>query len=221
MKYIFACAFLFLSEKTFSQTFLNAYKDFYTIIITKDQQLDSLIRASNKPYTRKNKKRISKIKRDRLELLSKQVLQFDTIFQKYKAETGFDFNNADSLIMIYQTSIETNLRDYIIYSGNDTISYGESWKMASIHSMKKEIVYKPFLDTVKRPKGLKVITDRDSLLTIASKRNCGSVQLLANESKVFDGATSTIIMAKRVNGQYYIEECFLPPFAFVPIWRKE
>ena len=93
--------------------------------------------------------------------------------------------------------------------------------MAGLHNFRRKIVNEPFFDTTGRQTGYKIIDVRDSLLTIANNRTCITAQILAKESQVFDGETSTIIYGKKNNGSYQIEECLLPAFSFVPIWRKE
>ncbi len=189
-----------------SQTFLDGYKNF---------RLDK-IKTLNSA-----KKQVKQDDLKRILLLNKQIEQFDTIFKSYYGKTGFDFNNSDSLTIVYQTEIETNLSDYIIWAGKDTITYGESWFEETLHSRKKIIQYKPFLDTTQRPKGIKVIDERDSLMTLVSKKDCETAQRLSKENSVFDAMSSTIIFAKKIKGQFIITECHLQPFGFIPIWRKE
>lgn len=219
MRLLFFLPFLFFGELLSGQTFLVSYKDFYTTKIkqTTNFLVSTPIDGDIKILDRK----IEKAKKSQLDVLRRQIKQFDTIFKAYKRKTGFDFNTANSLTLIYQTRIESNLRDFIFYSGKDTISYGELWFVEPGHKTRKIIQYKSFLDTTSRPKGIKVIDVRDSLLTITSNRNCGTVQLQINENKVLGGSSSTIVFATKQSDRFYIEECFLEPFGFVPIWREE
>lgn len=219
MRLLFILPLLFFGQFLRGQTFLDSYKDFYTTKIKQSTKflISTPIDGDIKIIARK----IKKAKKTQLDLLRRQIKQFDTIFKAYKSKTGFDFNTANSLTLIYQTGVESNLRDFIIFSDKDTISYGELWFVEPGRKSRKVIQYKPFLDTTSRPKGIKVIDVRDSLLTIASKRNCGTVKLQIKESKVLDGSSSTIVIATKQNDRFYIDECFLEPFGFVPIWRKE
>ena len=219
MKILFILPFLFFGQLLSGQTFLDSYKDFYTKKIK--QSTTILISTPIDGEIEFIDRKIKKAKKAQLNLLLRQIKQFDTIFKAYESKTNFDFNRADSLILIYQTGVESNLRDFIIFSGKDTISYVELWLVEPGRKARKVIQYKPFLDTTSRPKGANVFDVRDSLLTIASKGNCGTVQLQTNESKVLDGSSSTIVIARKQNNRFNIEECFLEPFGFVPIWRKE
>jgi hypothetical protein len=219
MRYLFFLPLLFCGQHLSGQTFIDSYKDFYTTKIKQSTtfSISTPIEGDIRAIGRK----IKRAKKAQLDRLRQQIKQFDTIFNAYKRKTGFDFNTASSLTLIYQTEIESNLRDYIIFSGRDTISYGEIWFVEPGKKTRKVIQYRPFLDTTSRPKGFRVYDVRDSLLTIASKRNCGTVQLQIKESKVLDGRSSSIIIATKQSGRFFIEECFLEPFGFVPIWRKE
>lgn len=182
--------------------------------------MDSLRKTELNKKLNLKKKDIKEAKKRSKIQFDKQIKQFDTIFRSYKNKTGFDFHSADSLLIIFKTDIQTNLKQFIIISGNDTITYGEKWKMLGLHSFEREIVYKPFLDTVKQ-KGFIVISDRDSLITLATKRDFITMQKLAKENACYDGSTSTIIFAKKMDKHYQFEYHYLMPFAFVPIWRKE
>ncbi len=219
MRFFFFLPFLFFGQLLNGQTFLDSYKDFYTTKIKQSTKFDisTPIDGDIKIIERK----FRKAKKIQLDQLQRQIMQFDTIFKAYKKKAGYDFNTANSLTLIYQTGVESDLRDFIFFSGKDTVSYGELWFVKPGHKTRKIIQYKPFLDTTTRPKGIKVIDVRDSLLTIASKRNCGTIQLQTKENKVFDGSSSTIVIATKQSDRFYIEECFLEPFGFVPIWRKE
>jgi len=221
MKHLLLFISLITTQTLYSQTFLESYKRFQEIKIIRDNQLDSLRKTEGNKILKLTKSKIKKSKKDRLTYLKEQIIQLDSVFQRYKKQTGFNFNTADSLFVVFQTGVESNLRSFIIWSGNDTISYSEEWEMIGLHNYRRKVIYQPFLDTTAKPKGYKVISDRDSLLTIAANRSCGTAQLLAKGNQVFGGASSTIIFAKRINGNYFIDECFLPPFSFVPIWRKE
>jgi len=211
---------LTVGQIAYSQTFLDDFRKFKLQEIEENKLLDSLRKTEQNKTLKLTKKKIKKSKEQWRTQLDKQIGQFDTVFKAYKSKAGFDFNSADSLLIVFQTDIQSNLNQFIILSTNDTITYGERWKMLGLHSYEKEIVYEPFLDTTK-PKGFQIIDDRDSLLTLAGNRDFVTAQKLAKENPCYDGSTSTIIVAKKIKAQYRFEQCFLQPFTFVPIWRKE
>jgi hypothetical protein len=201
---------LLFSNVSNSQTFIDAYNQHQFDNIFTQKAIDSM---------NASKRKIKKYKRLTAPYLIHLNPQFDTIFLAYKRETGFDFNIADSLTIVYQTNVESKLKSIILFSGSDTISYAETY-LIIMHRAKKEIVYTPFINN-STTNGIKIITDRDSLLTLVAKRDFQTAQRLANENPVFDGASSTIIIAKKMNSRYSIEQYNLPPFSFVPILRKE
>lgn len=221
MRLIPLLLFLLVGRISIGQTFLDSYKTFQLAKIKSDKILDSLRKTEYNKTLNLTKKQIKENKSNRKHLLDKQIIQFDTIFKSHYKKTRFNFNTADSFILVFQTGIETNLSDYIFWTGNDTISYGELWSIATLHSTKKIIQYKPFLDTTRRPKGIKVINERDSLIKLATKRDCKTAQRLSKENPVLDGMNSTILFVKKVGGQYIIDECHIQPFGLVPIWRNE
>lgn len=220
MRRLLLFIFLAVGQIAYSQTFLDDFRKFKLKEIKADNILDSLRKTEQNKTLKLTKKKIRKSKQQWRTQLDKQLRQFDTVFKAYKSKAGFDFNSADSLLIVFQTDIQSNLNKYIIISTNDTITYGERWKMIGLHSYEKEIIYEPFLDTAK-PKGFVIIDDRDSLLTLAGNSDFVTAQKLAKENPCNDGSTSTIIVAKKINALYSFEHCFLQPFTFVPIWRKE
>ena len=193
-----------------SQTFLHDYKDFYI------QRLDTLKSNKNNQELKTSGKWLKQYKVN----LERQIFQLDSLFSIYKEKNNFNFNTVDSLIIIYQTSIESDLSDYIIYSGKDTISFTEFYIRRKPSWLNKKIMYSPFINKSDRKDFIK-IDDRDSLLILANRRDFSTALRLAKENPVLDGASSTIIFAKKVTGKYEIESCFLQPFGFLPIWRKK
>jgi hypothetical protein len=204
-----ACLIL-ISQLVHCQVFLNDYRE-YCII-----RLDSLRDTSRDQNLKTSAKWIKQYK-DNLEA---QIIEFDSVFSDYKKKINFDFNTADSLIIIYQTSIESDLSDYIIYSGKDTISFSEFYFGKKPPRFQKRIMCRPFLYKTERI-GYIETDDRDSLLILANNRDFSKAIKLAKENPVLDGASSTIIFARKTTGKYAIERCFLQPFGFLPIWRKK
>ena len=133
-----------------SQTFLHAYEKY---------RLDRADTLSNP----KTKKRIK-------SFIKSQIIELDTIFQSYKSKTNFDFNNADTLFLIYDSPAESPfIGNVIIWSGKDTITYKQGFETIKPFKYKRIITYEPFT-AIDRPKGFKVVTERDSLITLVSKR---------------------------------------------------
>jgi hypothetical protein len=221
MRLITLFLFLLGGHISIGQNFLDSYESFQLEKIKSDKILDSIRKTEYNKTLNLTKKKIKQTKVNQKRLLKNQISQFDTIFKSYYKKTGFNFNTADSFTLVYQTGIETNLSDYIFWTGKDTISYGELWFVETLHSTKKIIQYKPFLDTTQRAKGIRVINDRDSLLTLATKKDCKTAQRLSKENPVLDGMSSTILLVKKIDGKYLINECYLQPFGFVPVWRYE
>jgi hypothetical protein len=209
-RFIFFFSLIFSTQILCSQTFLHDFRDFWI------QRLDTLKETNRDQGLKISEKWIKQYK----DNLDQQILELDSIFSIYKKKNNFDFNIADSLIIIYQTSIESDLSDYIIYSGIDTISFTEFYIRKKPSGFQKRIMYKPFLNKSER-KDLIEIDDRDSLLKLANKRDYSTALRLAKENPVLDGASSTIIFAKKIPGKYAIESCFLQPFGFLPIRRKK
>lgn len=221
MRLLILLLFLLIGHISIGQTFLDSYRTFQLAKIKSDKILDSLRKTEYNKTLNLTKKQIKENKLNRKRLLDKQIIQFDTIFSSYYKRTGFNFNTVDSFICVIQTGIETNLSDYIFWTGKDTISYGELWFVATLHSTKKIIQYKPFLDTTLRTNGIKLFNDRDSLMMLATNKDCKEAQRLSKENPVLDGMSSTFLFVKKIDGQYIIDECHIQPFSFVPIWRKE
>lgn len=204
-------AFLILFNQGLSaQSFLRDFEKY---------RIDKLVSIKETRKSKGLKTSANWIKEYKLNL-DRQIKQFDSVFSFYKKSGNYDFNSADSLIIIFQTGMENNLSDYIIFNETDTISYAETYFKFKSQKYIKKIVYTPFLDTT-QSNGLVRFDDRDSLLILASQKDFPTALRLAKEHPVFDGACTTIIFAKQVNGRYLIDECFLPPFGLLPKWRKK
>ena len=216
---IFLLYLLLVSLNIRSQsTFLDSFKKFGTKAIKRDHTLDSIRRAGHlKGITKKN---VKESKVQALQQLDSLCALLGRVFKRYKAEKGFDFNTADLLTIVYQTSVESQLREFIIISGRDTLSFKENWTSIGVHSAVRGIEYVPLLDKV-NVEGLRTVDSKDSLLTLISRRDLVATRNLARENPVLDGSTTTVILAKRLGVEYLIEEWFLPPFDFVPVVRLE
>lgn len=191
-----------LTQFGYGQTFLDAYKKY------------RLERAD----TLSNSKTRKKIK----SFIKSQIIELDTIFQSYKAKTNFDFNTADTLFLIYDSPAESPFTsDIIIWSGKDTISYRQGFESIKPFKNKRIITYKPFIEQVDRPKGLKVMTERDSLVTLVSKRDFKTINHLGDNQTINDGSYVSIYVAYKEGGHYKFETCFPKQFLILDVYRKE
>lgn len=194
--------FISLTQVCYGQSFLDAYKKY------------RLERAD----TISNSKTRKKIKR----FIKSQIFELDTIFRAYKAKTSFDFNLADTLFLIYDSPAESPFTsDIIIWSGKDTISYGQGFETIEPFKNKRIITYKPFIQQVDRLEGLKIVTERDSLLTLVSKRDFTAINLLGKNQSINDGSNISIYVAYKANGQYKFEARFPKRFMVREAYRRE
>jgi hypothetical protein len=183
------------------QTFLDAYKSY---------QLDRADTLSNQK-ARKNIK----------SFVKSQIAELDTIFQSYKAKTNFDFNTADTLFLIYEAPVESPFSNaIIIWSGKDTISYKQEFETIKPFKYKRVITYEPFIPKVDRPKGFRVVTERDSLITLVSKRDFNTINQLGNNQSFNDGSHVRIYVVYKDNRQYRFETCFPKQFMIRDIYKK-
>ena len=199
---IIAILLILITHSGYSQTFLDSYKNY---------RLD---RAD----TLSNTKARNKIK----NFIKSQNVELDTIFKTYKAKTNFDFNTADTLFIIYDSPAESPFTsDIIIWSGNDTISYRQGFETVKPSIYKRIITYKPFNLKVDKPKGFKVVTERDSLVTLVSKRDFITINHLGDNQSINDGSFVKIYVAYKDNGHYKFETCFPNQFIIRDVYRKE
>jgi hypothetical protein len=219
MRLIILVTFLIVGHFSSGQTFTDAYRKFQTARIKSDNLLDSLRKTEYNKSHIITKKIIKKNKKDRQILLSKQILEFDMVFRTYKTKHRFDFNTADSLVIFYQTDVQTQLNDFIVLSGKDTVTYGEDWRMISLHQFEREVIYKPFFPNLGY--NVNYTEARDTLLALVTKNDFATAKRLEKEHPVLDGASSTIILAKKVGGHYVIAEYHFRPIGLVPIRKPE
>lgn len=180
--------FLLLKCSLYSQNFLTSYEEYKL-------------------------KRLSKLKprndRVRLENFHKsQTTELDSIFQSYKARKGFDFNIADTIYLIYNWDVSSPFTsDIIIWSGKDTISYTQGYELIEPHKRKRIITYTPFLSDYEHIDGFKTVTERDSLITLVSKRDYNTILNLGDNQGFIDGGKYHIYVAMKENNNYKIEFC--------------
>jgi hypothetical protein len=203
MRHLILFILLILSTHSgYCQTFLDAYKKY------KLDRTDTITNAS----TRKRIKSFAK----------SQIVELDTVFQSYKAKTNFDFNTADTLFLIYDSPAESPFTsDIIIWSGKDTISYRQGFETIKPFKYKRIITYTPFIPRVDKPNGFKVVTERDSLVTLVSERDFVTINHLGDNQNISDGSYIRIYIAYKVDGQYKFETCFPKQFVIRDVYRKE
>lgn len=193
---------MFSASVTRSQFFLAAFKEYkFSKIVPKLK---------------------SKQRKEFIRLTNEFNAELDTIFNSYKSKTGFNFNTADSLFMIIESPVEAPfLGDIIIWSGKDTLSYSRELKTLQPYKYEKKVVYKPYLVSFSKLTGYKEITERDSLVTLVSKRDFTTIQNLGKNQSLLDGSEVIIYVAQKINGKYRIETCSPPQFFLPPVYQKQ
>ena len=166
-----------------------------------------------KSYEEYKIKGLSKVKprKDRIRLENfhlSQTIELDSIFKSYKVKKGFDFDTADTIYLIKNWDVSSPFTsDIIIWSGNDTISYTQGYELIEPHKSKRIITYTPFLSDLEPIDGFKTITERDSLITLVSKRDYNTILHLGDNQSFNDGGKYDIYVAIKENNNYKIEFC--------------
>ena len=194
--------FISFSSYAHSQTFLDAYKK---------HRLDKASTITDS----KTKKKIK-------NYIKSHITELDTVFRSHKTKTNFDFNNADTLFLIYEAPAESPFtNDIIIWSGKDTISYAQGFETIKPFKYKRIITYTSFRPTIDKPKGFSVVTERDSLVTLVSKRDYNTINHLGDNQNISDGSYVNIYVAYKENGQYKIESSSPRQFVIATSYKKE
>lgn len=204
-KYLFYLPLLFLNMISFGQSvngqnFLQSYEKYRLDVISKVKPLK----------TRKKLERFHK----------SQTVELDTIFQSYKARKGFDFNTADTIYLIYNWAVESPLiSDIIIWSGKDTLSYSQGFELIAPHKNRRTVTYQSFTYLNGQGKGYRTITERDSLITLVSKRDYNTILHLGDNQSIIDGGKYNIYVAIKGKNNYIIEACNPRQFWINTIYR--
>jgi len=189
-------------QTSYCQTFLDGYRDY---------RLGKAEKITNS----KSRKMIKKY-------IKSHLVELDTVFQSYKAKTNFDFNTADSLFIIYEAPAESPFTSVvIIWSGKDTISYRQAFESISPFKSRRVIFYEPYNQVMENPKGFKIITERDSLITLVSKRDFITINHLGDNQHIDDGSYVSIYVAYQHEGKYTFEFCSPKQFFIPDSYRKE
>jgi hypothetical protein len=198
---IFILLFLFTSLG-YGQTFLEGFKQY---------RIEKADKISNLKTRKKTK-----------QFIQLQIIELDTIFHSYKIKKKFDFNTADTLFLIYDSPVESPFTsDIIIWSGKDTISYRQGFTTTNSFKNERTITYQPFIAKPGQPGSYKIVTERDSLITLVSKRDYTTINHLGDNQAINDGSYITIYVAYKDGGNYKIEFCFPKQFIITNTNRKE
>jgi hypothetical protein len=203
----------------FSQSFSDSYRR-YCINKINSSIRQQISRSSNSYEITPEK--INSRHRYLNERLNDQMKELSTIFKDRYKSTGFDFNTADSLTIIYQTNNKSVWANFIIISGKDTLKSRERLALCreinngggKLEPLKKDAaafkVYKTSNGNTPEP-FLALALKSDTAYASASDVNC----------PVEDGIYSIIITAKKNNGRYKIWDYYLHDFSFVAIPAKK
>lgn len=193
---------ILITNSGFSQTFLDAFKKY---------KLEGADTISN-PKTRQ------KIKK----YIKSQCIELDTVFKSYNTKTNFDFNTADTLFLIFDSPAESPFTsDIIIWSGIDTISYRQGFETIEPYKNKRTITYQSFFPKVVKPKGYMVVTERDSIIGLVSKRDYTTLNHLGDNQIINDGNYISIYISYKQRGKYIFESSFPKQFIIPDVYRKE
>jgi hypothetical protein len=193
---------LSLIDSGYGQTFLDAYKKY---------RLDRADTLSNT----KTKKKIK-------SFIKSQIIELDTVFQSYKSKYNFDFNIADTIFLIYDSPAESPFTsDVIIWSNRDTISYKQGFETTKTGRNQRIITYQPFIQKSDKPEGFRVITERDSLITLVSKKDFETINKLGDGKSMNGGSWIDIYLAYRTGSNYKIESYSPKQFIIWTTYQKE
>jgi hypothetical protein len=203
----------------FSQSFLDSYRMYCVDKINSSiQQRDITSSGIRDNSAEKIKSRHAQLN----ERLNYQIKELATIFKDNYKSTGFDFNKADSLTIIYQTNNKSGLANFMIISGKDTLHSTESLALCreinngggKLEPLSKDAasfkVYKTSNGNMAEP-----------LLALSLKADTAYAFASAGYCPVDNGVNSIIITAKKNNGRYEIWDYYLHEFSFAAIPAKK
>lgn len=215
-RYLIILLLLLLVRPAISQTFLDSYRKFcmdkISSSILQRVKMSADLRTTTHAkvddwHTQSNKR------------LDFQIKKLTMLFDTYREKYGYDFNNADSLTIIYQATGNSSLSDFIIWSLTDTlksintlalckeVNNGGGRLEALREGATKFRIHKTYNSNMGEP-----------FLEIISKSDTA----YAFNGPVYSpvDVMSIIVTAKRVNGMYRIWAYYLYEFAFVPVLKK-
>ena len=155
------------------------------------------------------------------ERLEKQIKKYTVIIDTYQKTTGYDFNKADSLTIIYQTTNSSSFADFIIWSSKDTL------KSTNTLALSKEINngggrLEPLKEGATQFKVYKTYNDNmtEYFLELTFKSDTVYAYNAAIYCPVDGGVRSIILTAKKAKGKYRIQDYYLHESGFVAVPPK-
>jgi hypothetical protein len=196
---------------SFGKSFLDSYKAYKLLEIHNNKRIDSIANSdSTILFNQKSRAIFEEIKR-KSRIAENQIRMLDTIFKSYKKRTGFDFNNADTIIMIYTKSAETNTSNYIILSRTDTISFQINTKAFSKNKYESIINYETFFEIDEN--GRRFSSQNDTIVKYCYLFKHEALQKIVNDSaKVFDGYYYIVVSGIKTGTNYNIDIKTYRPF---------
>jgi len=203
----------------FSQSFSDSYKLYCINKINSSIQQRILISSDSRDQS---DEKINSWHTQLNERLNDQIKELTTIFKNTYKNTGFDFNKADSLTIIYQTNNKSGLANFIIVSGKDTLKSRERLALCreinngggKLEPLNKDAaafkVYKTSNSNIAGP-----------FLALALKADTAYAFPADIYCPVDYGINSIIVTAKKNNGRYKIWDYYLHQFSFVAIPVKK
>jgi hypothetical protein len=202
-----------LASPVFSQSFSASYRTYCINKINSSIQQRALISSDTRDKT---DEKINSLHTRFNEILNDQIKALTAIFKDAYKNTGFNFNKADSLTIIFQTNNKSCLSDFIIISGKHTLKSTKRLALCrevnngggKLEPLNKDAaafkVYKTFNSNIGEP-FLALALKADTAYAYAADIYCPV------------SYPNTIITAKRRNGRYKIWDYYLHGFSFVAI----
>jgi len=216
IRHLIILLLLILAKPAVSQTFLDSYKSFCKNKINSSIQIRLRMTSDLRRVT-------NTLVKDWHTQLNKgldiQIERLTMAFETYRKKTRYDFNDADSLTIIYQTTNNYSSSEFIIWSFKDTLKSTNRLALSKeinngggrLEPLKKDAtefkVYKTYNNNIAEP-----------FLELALKTDTAA----AFNTSVYCpiDPTSIIITAKKINGKYKIWDYYLSGFEFVVVHKK-
>jgi hypothetical protein len=201
-----------LASNVFSQSFLASYSIFCRKKI--DTSIKERVKVTSNLNTVTNGK-VTTWKRELNERLAFQLEKLKAIFYKYQDQTGYSFNDADSLTIIYNTDQNSGFSNYVLYTTTDTLRSKLRLVLEKeVHNGggRLEIRNKHSFDfTIRKINNKKM---NDAFLRLSLPTDTAFAYHSIVYSPVDRGANSIIITAKKISGKYIIEDYYLHQYGF-------
>ncbi len=196
---------------SYAKHFLDSYRAFKVLEIKNDKQIDSLIYEDSTISSDAKSYSILKERKKQIRIIENQIKMLDTIFKSYKKKTGYDFKNADTIIMIYTRPLESSNSNYIVYSRTDTIYFRKYFKEVKKNKYEARINYETFFDVDEL--GRRFSSENDTIVKYSFLFNTEILQKIVDNSPiVFDGHSTIVVSAVKINTNYKIDIKRYRPF---------